>query len=98
MVDVQPSDSSDADLDAFASSNSLGACIGTGNLERPYASGKVAFYESGRVLWWRGAGDVVEISNDVIAEAGGGEVSREALGSALVMLAAQSALNKYGDW
>lgn len=91
-------DTSDADLDAYSASNGCGACIGTGQITTSYANGKAAFYDSGRVLLWRGSGDIVEITNEVLNEAGGGEPSRESLGGALVMLAANSSLQKYGDW
>ena len=92
-------DTSDADLDAYAAANGAGTAIGAGNITTAYANGKVAFYDTGRVLWWRGAGDVVDISAEVMREAGGGsEVSADTQIYAIAALTANNQLQKYGQW
>ena len=91
-------DSSDSDLDAAAAAGGLGSCVGTGNITTGYATGKVAFYDSGRVLLWRGPGDVTEISTEVMQEAGGGETSYDLQTYAIAALTANGTLQKYGDW
>jgi hypothetical protein len=66
---VDERDDPDADLERHAVAHQLGACYGTGELTKPYATGKVAFYHSGKTLWWRGRRDVVDISRHLQEDA-----------------------------
>lgn len=89
-------DTSDVDLDRYAADNGCGTCIGTGNLTMAYASGKAAFYDTGRVLLWRGPGDVADITETMLQ--GHGVVSPELQAQAIATLLDAQVLQKYGEW
>ena len=89
-------DTSDADLDRFAADNEVGTCIGTGNLTMAYTSGKIAFYDTGKVLLWRGQGDVADITETILQ--GQGAVSPELQAKAVATLLDAGVLEKYGEW